>query len=67
MIFCWLEAMLINRLHRKSASKRKEIQIKTFYRILGTVILSYEKFHCSETMQITEENKRIIPGKMKIV
>ena len=33
MIFCWLEAMLTNRLSRKSTSKKK-IQIKAWQRIL---------------------------------
>ena len=38
------EAILTNRLCRKSISKKK-IQIKAWYRILDTEILSYEKFH----------------------
>ena len=45
--------MRINRLRRKSTSKKK-IQIKAWYRILGTEILSYEEFYC-KTMQISEE------------
>ena len=44
MIFCWLQAMLTDRLHRKSTSKKK-IQIKAWYRIIGTGILSSEEFH----------------------
>ena len=55
MIFCWVQAMLTDRLHRKSTSKKK-IQIKAWYRIIGTGILSYEEFH-SKTMQISEENE----------
>ena len=55
MIFCRPEAMLTNRLCRKSFSKKK-IQIKAWYRILGTEILTYEVFHC-KTMQISEEHK----------
>ena len=51
-----LEAMLTNRLHRKSTSKKK-IQIKAWYRILGPEILSYEEFR----------GKQIIPSKMKII
>ena len=34
---------------------RKKIQIKTWYRILGTEMLSYKEFHCI-TIQISEEN-----------
>ena len=38
--------MLTNRLFRKPTSKKKKkIQIKTWYRILGTEISSYEEFH----------------------
>ena len=33
---------------------RKIIQIKSWYRILSTEILSYEEFHC-KTTQISEE------------
>ena len=55
MIFCWLEAMLTERLRRKSSSKKK-LQIKAWYRILGTEISSYEDFHC-KTTQISEENE----------
>ena len=37
MIFCWLDAMLTDRLSRKSTSKKsssqKKIQIKAWYRI----------------------------------
>ena len=36
--------MLADRLHRKSTSKRKKIQINTWYRILGTEIMNYERF-----------------------
>ena len=64
MTFSWLEAALTDRLRRKSTSKQK-IQIKACYRKLGTEISSYEEFHC-KTTQISEE-KRILPGKMKIV
>ena len=35
---------------------RKKIQIKAWYRIIGTKILSYEEFHC-KTTQISEENE----------
>ena len=56
MILCWLEAMLTDRLHRKSTSKKKKIQVKAWYRKMGTEILSYEEFHC-KTMQISEENE----------
>ena len=36
--------MLTNRLRRKSTRKIK-IQIKAWYSVLGTEILSYEEFH----------------------
>ena len=62
MIFCWLEAMLTDRLHRKFTSKKK-IQIKDWYRILVIEILSYEEFHC-KTMQISEESE-LYPAKWK--
>ena len=45
--------MLTDRLRRKSTSKKK-IQIKAWYRILGTEISSYEEFH-RKTVQISEE------------
>ena len=51
MIFCCLEAMLNDRLRKKSTSKKK-MQMKAWYRmILGTETLSYEEFYC-KTMQI---------------
>ena len=40
---------------------RKKIQIKSWYRILSTEILSYEEFHC-KTTQISEENE-LFPAK----
>ena len=46
MIFCWFEWMLTNRLCRKSTRKITKIQIKAWYSVLGTEILSYEEFHC---------------------
>ena len=52
---CRHEAMLTNRLRRKSTNKKK-IQIKAWYRILRTEILSYEEFHC-KTTQISEVNE----------
>ena len=55
MAFCWLEAMLTNRLCRKSTS-RKKVQIKAWHRILSTEILSYKEFH-PKAMQISEENE----------
>ena len=55
MIFCWLDAMLTDRLHIKSTSKKK-IEIKAWYRIFGTEMLSYEEFHC-KTTQISKENE----------
>ena len=42
---------------------RKKIQIKAWYRILGTEILSYEEFHC-KTIQISEETE-LHPAKWK--
>ena len=47
--------MLTDRLPRKSTSKKK-IQIKVWYRILGTEILNFEEFH-RKTTQILEENE----------
>ena len=44
IIFWWLEAMLTNRLHRKSTSKKKNSN-KAWYRLLGTEIFIYEEFH----------------------
>ena len=41
MIFCWLEQMLTDRLSWKSATKKK-VQIKAWYRILGTEMLGSE-------------------------
>ena len=38
--------MLTYRLRRNSTSKIRKIQIKAWYRILGSEILSYEEFHC---------------------
>ena len=55
MIFCWLEAKLTDALCRKSTSMKK-IQIKPWYRILGTEISSYEEFHC-KTKEISEEKE----------
>ena len=52
--------MLTNRLCRESTSKKK-IQIKAWYRLLGTEILSYKEFHC-KTTQISEENE-LFPSK----
>ena len=40
---------------------RKKIQVKAWYRILGTEILRYDDFHC-KTAQISEENK-LYPAK----
>ena len=60
VIFCRHEAMLTNRLRRKSTNKKK-IQIKAWYRILRTQILSYEEFHC-KTTQISEVNE-LYPAK----
>ena len=37
--------MLTYRLRRNSTSKIRKIQIKAWYRILGSEILSYEEFH----------------------
>ena len=45
MIFCWLEAILLDRLYRNLLA-RKKIHVKAWYRILGTEILSYEEFDC---------------------
>ena len=47
--------MFTNKLRRESTSYKK-IKIKTWYRILGTKIQSYEEFH-GQIMQILEENK----------
>ena len=55
MIFCCVEAMLTDRLCRKSTSTKK-IQIKAWDRIFGTEISSYEEFHC-KTTQISEKNE----------
>ena len=66
MIFFWLEAMFTDKENengRKCTSKRKKIEVKAWYRILGTEILSYKEFHC-KTMQISEENK-LDPAKWK--
>ena len=60
VIFYWFEAMLTDRLCRKSTSKKK-IQMKAWYKILGTEILSYEELLC-KTMQISEENE-LYPAK----
>ena len=48
--------MLTGRLRRKSMSKIRKIQIKAWYRILGTEILNYEEFH-RKTTQISEKNE----------
>ena len=54
MVFCSLEAMLNNRLCRKSINKKKNggkgLVQDTSYQ------LSYEEFHC-KTTQISEENE----------
>ena len=50
-----LEAMLTDRIRRKSTIKKK-IQIKAWYMTLGTEISSYEEFHGKFT-QISEEKK----------
>ena len=47
--------MLTEKLCRKSTVK-KNVQIKAWYMILGTEILSYEELHC-KTTQISEENE----------
>ena len=39
MIFCWLEAMLTDRIRRESISKKKS-QTKAWYNTLGTETMS---------------------------
>ena len=56
MISCWREAMLIDRLCKKSTSKKKKIQTKAWYRILSAEILTHENFDY-KTMQISEDNE----------
>ena len=46
MVFCWLEAMLTNRFHKKN---KKTTQIQAWYKILETEILRYEEFHHKTT------------------
>ena len=62
MVFCWLEAILTKKLRRKFTNRKKN-QIKAWYWILGTEILSYKDFHC-KTTQISEENE-LYPAKWK--
>ena len=59
--------MLTDRLRRESTSKIRKIQMKAWYRILGTEILSYEEFYCKLNKLGNLRVKRIISGKMKIV
>ena len=54
MIFFWLEVIFTDFAENLHAGKK--IQIKGWYMILGTDILSYEEFHC-KTMQISEESE----------
>ena len=62
MIYCSLDAMLTDRLHRKSTSKKK-LQVKAWYWILGTKTLSYEEF----TVKLCKSQKKMKNiGKMKI-
>ena len=48
--------MLTDRLCKKSTSKRKKTQTKTWYRVLSAEILTYEDLDY-KTMQISEGNE----------
>ena len=52
--------MLTNRICKKSTRKRKNIQTKAWYSLLGTEILNYEELHC-KTTHISEENELYSP------
>ena len=60
MIFSYLKQCLPTNF-AENLLARKKIQIKPWYRILGTEILSCEEFHC-KTTQISEKNE-LCPAK----